>query len=87
MQISTVGGGEIISECRSLLKRKMMVESQDGDSLGQVTQLTETIIQSEETPEEEGGEDEEVDMEGRGHVTPDGPRRTTHVSRLGVDIE
>ncbi|KAG5521615.1 hypothetical protein RHGRI_033995 [Rhododendron griersonianum] len=58
-----------------------MVESQDGDSLGQVTQLTETIIQSEETPEEEGGE-EEVDMEGGGHVTPDGLHRTTRVSRL-----
>ncbi|KAI8535909.1 hypothetical protein RHMOL_Rhmol10G0212000 [Rhododendron molle] len=48
MQISTVGGGETISECRSILKRKGMVESQDGDSLGQVTQLTNTIIQSEE---------------------------------------
>ncbi|KAI8571997.1 hypothetical protein RHMOL_Rhmol01G0164300 [Rhododendron molle] len=55
MQISIVGGGETISECRSLLKRKRMVESQDGDSLGQVTQLIETIIQSEETPEEEWG--------------------------------
>ncbi|KAI8570239.1 hypothetical protein RHMOL_Rhmol01G0018700 [Rhododendron molle] len=79
MQISTVGGGETISECRSLLKRKRMVESQDGDSLGQVTQLTETIIQSEGGEEEE--EEEEVDMEGGGHVTPDGPRRTTRVSK------
>ncbi|KAG5529178.1 hypothetical protein RHGRI_029758 [Rhododendron griersonianum] len=59
-----------------------MVESQDGDSLGQVTQLTETIIQFEETPEEDGGEEEEeVDMEGGGHVTPDGPHRTARVSR------
>ncbi|KAI8537178.1 hypothetical protein RHMOL_Rhmol09G0004700 [Rhododendron molle] len=84
MQISTVGGGETISECRLLLKRKRMIESQDGDSLGQVTQLTDTIIQSEETPEDEGGEEEEeeeVDMEGGGHVTPNRPRRTTRVSR------
>ncbi|KAG5524633.1 hypothetical protein RHGRI_031340 [Rhododendron griersonianum] len=28
-----------------------------------------------------GEEEEEVDMEGGGHVTPDGPRRTTRVSR------
>ncbi|KAF7154163.1 hypothetical protein RHSIM_Rhsim01G0142300 [Rhododendron simsii] len=28
-----------------------------------------------------GGEEEEVDMEGGGHVTPDGPRRTLRVSR------
>ncbi|KAI8572536.1 hypothetical protein RHMOL_Rhmol01G0207100 [Rhododendron molle] len=77
MQISTVGGGETISDCRSLLKRKRMVESQDGDSLGQVTQLTETIIQSEGGEEEE----EEVDMEGGGHVTPDGSRRTMRVSK------
>ncbi|KAI8556195.1 hypothetical protein RHMOL_Rhmol05G0233200 [Rhododendron molle] len=85
MQISTVGGGETISECRLLLKRKRMIESQDGDSLGQVTQLTDTIIQSDETPEDEGGEEEEeeeeVDMEGGGHVTPNRPRRTTRVSR------
>ncbi|KAF7112702.1 hypothetical protein RHSIM_RhsimUnG0202400 [Rhododendron simsii] len=83
MQISTVGGGETISECRSLLKRKRIVESQDGDSVGQVTQLTERVIQFVETPEEEGGEEEEeeVDMEGGGHVLPDGPRRTTRVSR------
>ncbi|KAF7132729.1 hypothetical protein RHSIM_Rhsim09G0050600 [Rhododendron simsii] len=77
MQISAVGGAQTISECRSLLKRKRIVESQDGDSVGQVTQLTERVIQSEETPEEEGGEEEEeeeeeVDLEGGGHVTPDG---------------
>ncbi|KAF7114253.1 hypothetical protein RHSIM_RhsimUnG0097200 [Rhododendron simsii] len=55
MQISTVGGGETISECRSLLKRKRIVESQDGDSVGQVTQLTERVVQQPNGPSYAGG--------------------------------